>query len=156
MALFKKEITEEYFKLLEDVGDLGKGNMTKIKLQDDHLELSNLMQKTPTSLKYSKITDVQYSSEIEIIEKSKSVIGRAIVGKMLFGNVGAQVGAISGMGKKQKKERHFLFAISYIAVSGDDAVLLFEDTRLHHGFKLYQNLLSKCNLSTTNSNVSEL
>ncbi|MGN0352434.1 MAG: hypothetical protein ACI4ES_12345 [Roseburia sp.] len=159
MGLFsKKEVTSEYFNLLQDIGKLTAGNMTKIELFDDHLELSNMVQKTPITLKYSQITDVKYTDEIETIEKSKSVIGRAIVGKVLFGDVGAQVGAISGTGTKQKKEHHFLFAISYTTSLGEESALLFEDTRLHNGVKLYNNLLEKCNLTSGNPNndITEL
>lgn len=157
MGLFKqKEVTSEHFKLLQDVGKLGAGNATKVELFDDHLELSNMIQKAPISLKYSQITDVKYTDEIETIEKSKSVIGRAIVGKTLFGDIGAQIGAISGTGKKEKREHHFLFAISYVSTSGNDAVLLFEDTKLYHGFKLYKNLLEKCGLNSENSDITKL
>ena len=158
MGLFgKKEVTSEYFKLLQDVGKLGIGNATKVEIFDDHLELSNMIQKNPISLKYSQITDVAYTDEIETIEKSKSVIGRAIVGKALFGDVGAQVGAISGVGKKQKKQRRFLFAISYTSSSGEDSVLLFEDTRLYHGFGLYTALKKRCTLPISNSEeITEL
>lgn len=149
MGLFgKKEVNSEYFKLLQDIGKLGKNNMTKVELCEDHIELSNAIQRKPLTLKYSQITDVQYTQNIETVEKSKSVIGRAIIGKALFGDVGAQVGGMSGLGTKSKKELHFLFAISYISSSGEDAVLLFEDTRLYHGAKLYSNLRSKCNIQT--------
>lgn len=37
----------------------------------------------------------------EITEKDKSVIGRAVVGGLIFGAVGAIVGGMSGIGKKE-------------------------------------------------------
>ena len=158
MGLFsKKEVTSEYFVLLCDVGKLGKGNATKVELFEDHLELSNLTQKSPISLKYDQITDIKYTNEIETVEKEKSVIGRAIVGKMLFGDIGAQVGGMSGLGTKSQKEKHTIFAISYTSKNGDESVLLFEDTRHYHGPKLVMNLLKKCNIRTESSaEITEL
>ena len=68
-------------------------------------------------------------AEYETIEKDKSVIGRAIVGGLLLGPVGAIVGGMSGIGTKQEtkiiknekediyldivvQKQHFLFKVS--------------------------------------------
>lgn len=62
-------------------------------------------------LNYSQITDVFYGKKTKLIEKPKSIIGRTLVGGVLFGGTGAVVGAISGNGKKIKKETHLYFII---------------------------------------------
>ena len=67
------------------------------------IETSALMKKT---LKKSSIEDVQTMIcewESEFIKKDKSVIGRAIIGGVLFGGAGAVVGGMTGL-KPEEKE----------------------------------------------------
>lgn len=67
------------------------------------VETGALMKKT---LKKSSIEDVQTMVcewESEFIKKDKSVIGRAIVGGVLFGGAGAVVGGMTGL-KPEEKE----------------------------------------------------
>ena len=156
MGLFKSKkgsIMSENFVLLEDVGQLQKDLVVEVSLYDDHLELTApFMKKTPISLKYAQINDVFYGVQTDIIHKSKSPIGRAVAGGLLFGGAGAIVGAVSGTGKKDKKVSKFLFIISYTSSAGDDKLLQFEDTRLYKGPKLSKQLKELCGLS---SNAAE-
>ena len=109
MGLFKKkEITKEKFKCITPFGNIRKGNATWLELFDDHIAFtSRFVQDEPITLKYSKITNVDYVSEWEKYEKDRSPIGRAIVGQALFGDTGAQVGAISGLQKRKLKNSVF-------------------------------------------------
>lgn len=143
----KGSIISEYFMILEDVAQYKAGNMINVVLHDDHLELSVPIPKTqPITLRYSQITDVYYGFETEIVEKSKSVIGRAAAGGLVFGPVGAVVGAISGTGKKEKEELHRLFIVSYHSSNGEDKFLRFEDTRCFKGYKLSNKLKELCHI----------
>lgn len=143
----KGSLISDYFLLLDDVGQLKGGNMVGLALYDDHLELSAPMSPTPISLSYTQITDVYHGIETEIKEKNKSVIGRALVGGLLFSGVGAVVGAISGAGTKQTKTNKTVFIISYTASSGEDAFLKFEDTRHYKGTKINKKLRELCKIS---------
>lgn len=151
MGFFKSKkgsIISDYFLLLEDVGQLKAGNMIEVALYDENLELSAPMSPTPISLSYSQVTDIYYGTETEIRDKNKSVIGRALVGGLLFAGAGAVVGAVSGLGTKQEKIRKTLLIISYKSSNGeDDRFLKFEDTRHHNGAKLYSKLKCLCNVS---------
>lgn len=142
----KGSIISDYFKILHPLGKINEGLMVDVALFDDHLELKAPLTGAPISLNYSQITDIYYGIEDEIVEKNKSVIGRAVVGGLLFGGVGAIVGAASGTGKKEKKVRRFLFVISYTSSTGEDAFLQFEDTRLYKGVKLSKKLKELCGL----------
>lgn len=53
--LFKKKgsLASDYFCPQADIGPIRKGDMTELALYDDHLELSNLVVKTPVTLQYS-------------------------------------------------------------------------------------------------------
>lgn len=145
----KGSVISDYFMILHDVGQLKANNMIEVSLYDDHLTLSAPMSKQPITLDYEKITDVYYGFETEIVKQNKSVIGRAFVGKVLFGNIGAEVGAISGTGTKDKKEIHRLFIISYTSSAGEESFLKFHDTRCFKGKKLAKKLKELCCIEET-------
>lgn len=144
----KGSIISDAFQLVENHANLTKGLMYDVALYDDHLTIKLAFGKQEATLNYSQITDVFYGMETEITEKSKSVIGRAVAGGLLFGGIGAVVGGISGTGAKQKKERKFYFIISYSSSNGEDKFIHFEDTRLYKGSKVASELKKLCNIST--------
>ena len=71
---------------------------------------------------------------------------RAFAGGLLFGSTGAFVGALSGLGKKEKKVRKIVFIISYVTADGQEAFLPFEDTRLYKGPKVAAKLRELCGI----------
>lgn len=144
----KGSVISEFFKPLQDLGPIkADTGVVDVALYDDHLELkANLKKHEPITLQYSQITDVFYGLETEVVEKDRSVIGRAVAGGLLFGGVGAVVGGISGVGKKEKKVTKLLFIISYTAKDGQDAFLQFEDTRRYKGPKLAAKLRELCGI----------
>lgn len=150
MGLFKStkgSIISDNFVILDDLGQLKNGQTVDVALYDDHLELTApFMKIAPISLRYSQINDVYYGMQSEIVEKSKSPIGRAVVGGLLFGGVGAVVGAVSGTGTKDKKVNKFVFIIGYTSSSGEERFLAFEDTRLYKGPKLSRKLKELCSI----------
>lgn len=142
----KGSIISDAFKLVEGTS-LQPELMYDVALYDDHLTIKLPLGKQDTTLKYSQITDVFYGLQTEIVTTGKSVIGRAVAGGLLFGGVGAVVGAVSGSGTKQKKERRFYFIISYTSSAGEDKFIQFEDTRLYRGSKVAAKLKELCNIS---------
>lgn len=138
MGFFKStkgSIISDYFRLTQDLAQLKADNMYDVALYDEYLEIG-----AKVKLKYDQITDVYYGLQTEIAEKSKSVIGRAVAGGLLFGGVGAVVGAVSGSGTKEIKNKKFMFIISYKSSSGEDAFISFEDTRMYKGVKVANKL----------------
>lgn len=90
--------------------------MTEIHANDEKcgIEFQNkIHKKQNTFLAYNKLKNIEITTETEILEKSKSVIGRAAVGAVVFGPVGAIVGGLSGTGKKEKKKTNIYAIISY-------------------------------------------
>lgn len=79
-----------------------------------------------TCVPVENLLECKYQTKTELTSKDKSVIGRAIVGGLLFGSVGAVVGGISGTGQKIEKKRKFYFAVAY-AENGENVVRIFED-----------------------------
>lgn len=147
----KGSIISDAFKLVEDHANLTKGLMYDVNLYEDHLTIKVAFGKQEATLKYDQITDVYYGMETEIISKNKSSIGRAVAGGLLFGGVGAVVGAVSGTGTKDKKERHFYFIISYLSSTGEEKFINFEDTRLYRGTKVAAKLKELCNIKVESS-----
>lgn len=144
----KGSVISDFFKPLHDLGPI-KADMdvVDVALFDDHLELkANLKKHEPITLQYSQITDVFYGQETEVVKKDRSVIGRAVAGGLLFGGVGAVVGGMSGVGKKEKEVTRLLLIISYTSKDGEDAFLQFEDTRRYKGPKLAAKLRELCGI----------
>lgn len=143
MGFFKSKkgsVISDYFQLQEDIAGYSKGYMYEVALYDDHLEIIPLSKQNKLLLNYNQITDVFYGGKTELIQKPKSVIGRALVGGMIFGGTGAVIGAVSGTGTKTEKKTHLYFIISYTSSEGEEKYVQFEDTRNYKGFKLYKKL----------------
>lgn len=150
MGFFKSKkgsIISDYFSIETDLGQFRKGNAVDVALFADHLELQNAVgNKDTATLAYSQITDVFYGSEIQLQQQEKSPIARAFAGGLLFGSTGAVIGALSGLGKKEKKVRKFFFIIRYVTADGQEAFLPFEDTRLYKGPKVAARLRELCGI----------
>lgn len=150
MGFFKSKkgsIISDYFKSTQKQIGLSVGEACDIAIYDDHIEFEGSISKSKARLSLAQITDIYYGIETEIVLKNKSTIGRAVAGGLIFGSIGAVVGAASGVSPKQKKENHFVFIISYTAADGSDAFLQFEDTRLYKGAKVAKKLKELCNLN---------
>lgn len=149
MGLFSKSdkpLIEDNFKLINSIGGLPENNMYVVKLFDDKLTITAPLIKTSIELNYSQITDVFYGTQEEIQTLKKSVIKRALVGGLLFGGIGAVVGAVDGTGTKEKREKHLYFIISYLSSSGEDSYIQLEDVRMFKGSKLTTKLKELCNI----------
>lgn len=86
------------------------------------LETKNSHHEIP----YERIIRYGAVTRRQVIEIEKSVIGRAAIGGLLLGNVGAIVGGMSGIGnKKQIKDRNYLI-INYINRDGHVSAISFD------------------------------
>lgn len=91
-----------------------KGDYAGINLlADDTDNVYIRIDKKDVILPIEKIQAIEVGTETEILEKSKSVIGRGAVGA-LFGPVGAIIGAASGVGSKKKEKKKSFAVISYL------------------------------------------
>lgn len=111
-----------------------------LELEADHLKIT-AHDKSVRTLKYDKITDVLYTTNIEESRNAKSPIGRAIAGGIVLGPIGALVGAASGIGDKTQKQIRWQLYISYQTKDGSDAFLEFTDyTLFNSSFALVSEL----------------
>ena len=156
----KGSIISDAFKLTEDHANLKEGIMHDVALYDDHLTIKSVVGKNEANLKYSQITDVFYGAQKDIIlvKKEKSVIGRAMVGGLLFKSTGAIVGAISGTTGpkvKSKTKISLVFVISYKSSSGEDSYIQFEDTRMYKGKAVARKLCELCGIDDFTDKASK-
>lgn len=110
-----------------DVPGFHTGVPMRVTQEDFHQRLSidlRFFSKDSTSkyLPYNQIISVGTASEKEIIEQDKSVIGRAAVGGLLLGPLGAVVGGLSGTGSKKKTSYRNFFIINYCPADTPDDI----------------------------------
>jgi len=77
---------------------------------ENYLEIDNLNLKIP----FKKIQSIEVITEEEIIKKKKNMLGRAVVGGLLFGGVGAIIGGMSALNNDEDKIKHnYLIELKY-------------------------------------------
>lgn len=116
MGIFsKKEKPKKCrFAHQEGIAGIGKGTAVDLTLNSEKQAIvvtMPLSKMEPKTLEYARIQNVNYLSEKEIVEKSKSVVGRAVVGGVLLGPLGAVVGGVSGVGDKKKEKTEYYIEI---------------------------------------------
>lgn len=101
-----------------------------INKDENQLTFENKFDKVPNAnLSVDKITNAAWITEKEV--KDASVIGNAMVGGILFGGLGAMVGAVKGT--KKKSETYFV--INYTA---SDGTLKAISMKPHGDLKLFK------------------
>ncbi|MBD3107907.1 hypothetical protein IEO70_05970 [Bacillus sp. AGMB 02131] len=131
--------------------------MIKLEADDDQEKIRftvPFMKKEPVTLAYDQITDIEAFTEEQIKEKDKSVVGRAVVGGLLIGPLGAIVGGISGIGSKKKKKSKLFVVINYISKDGETKSISFEDTRMYFTNQFISHIKSKIQKADVNSDSS--
>ena len=133
MSIFGKKNKEGQrsvnLSYVDGVEGYSKGTAVTLSLNDDNqcvTMVARIYKKPPVKLRYEQITGINVISEKEIIEKSKNAVGRAVAGGILLGPLGAIIGGMSGIGKKQKSEAHYFMIINYISLDEEIKVLSYE------------------------------
>ena len=113
------------FKLIDGIPGWGQNVLViKAELLDDCIKFykSPFGESTSISLLYNQILKTKLYSEEQIIEKSKSVIGRAAIGS-LFGPLGTIIGGLSGTGSKKTKLKTYYYTISFVSSFGNPGLI---------------------------------
>lgn len=130
MGLFSKKENVIFYKFLVVDGcvpSMSAPSTVKISLLPEQIEIKQIFGgKSVAYLSYNQIIAAEKVNEKQIMELDKSVIGRAVVGGVLLGPLGAVVGGMSGIGSKNKTVYKDYFVINYTAKSSESAVLSFE------------------------------
>jgi len=129
MGIFgkKKEVTKVVLKHTDGLKSYGDA-MVNLEINDDKqciIITPKVYKIPPVSLKYENILNIASVSEKDIIEKNKSTVGRAIVGGVVLGPLGAIVGGMSGIGTNKGNQVNYYTVINY-QVDGEVKVLSFK------------------------------
>lgn len=138
--------TETSIRLLMYSGlkDIERGRAVSLELREDNLRIQELLGKKKGYLiAYNQITNVQTSSETQIIEKDKSVIGRGIAGGLLFGPAGAVVGGLSGLGTKTETKHNKSLIVSFTSKNGGEREISLQATDATMNFYIFVDNLKK-------------
>lgn len=149
MGIFSKKSNDISSKLMyvDGLDSFSFGIMVKLSLnsKDEYLELESVFkigkEKPKVYLNYNQVISISLVTEKEVIEQSKSTVGRAVAGGVLLGPVGAIVGGMSGIGNKTKNKTRNFVVINYKSRNGDIKIIRFEVPlgTLSH-YKLIENL----------------
>lgn len=94
-------------------------------------------------LPLNRIKDARKLTEQQITEANKSVVGRAVVGGLLLGPLGAIIGGMSGVGTKKKKEPEKNFLIITYNFEDTEKQLVFEIVGASIGWQQFLTELPK-------------
>lgn len=96
---------------LYGVPGLGQKEIVKLFFADDRLIIR--AKKRTFELNYEKLTAIKAAKETDLVKADKSVLGRAAVGGLVLGPLGAIVGGMSAVGGK-KNVRGELLILNYL------------------------------------------
>ncbi len=126
-----------YSKQVKHYEGLGirQGANCIVKLSNYELKLCDIKGRPIVGISLKDISNVAIISDKEIIEKDKSVIGRGIVGSVLFGGAGLILGGLSGLNKKQVIQNVDYLIINYKDNGEDKVINVYADAGvINNGF----------------------
>lgn len=120
----EKVFYEKAIKHYEGLG-IKEGANCIIRLTNYNLQLCDVKKRPILNISLKDISNVAIISDNELIEKDKSVIGRGVVGSVLFGGAGLILGGLSGLKKKQVMQNIDYLIINYKSNSEDKVVNVY-------------------------------
>lgn len=113
---------------VDGVESYSKGTAIELSLDDKEeclvMKARVFKDKPIVKLNYEQIVAAEVITEREIIESGKSTVGRALVGGVLLGSLGAIVGGMSGIGNKTKSSKHYFLVVNYKSSNSEEAKAL--------------------------------
>lgn len=116
-------------QFVDGIDNFSNGELVELSYHETENEIriksGAVKDKPVVHLSLDKIVNADVIREKDIIEKQKSVAGRAAVGGLILGPLGAIVGGMSGIGSKKKTKVKYYMVINY-KKDGEIKVLSFE------------------------------
>lgn len=146
---------------VDGVNSYIKGAAIELSIDDENKRITIIpraYKNLPTvHIKLEQIIAANVVTEKEIIEKSKSTVGRAIAGGVVLGPLGAIIGGMSGIGNKVSSSDKYYMVINYKSLEDEIKVLSFEivGASLHWG-SFIKELRTRVNSYTQESIEKEI
>ena len=99
----------------------------KVILHTHGLRIANFLYLPILDIHNSQIISIKQTTNSELINMDKSVIGRAAVGALILGPLGAVIGGMSGVGTKQKMQEKSFLVLNYWDIKSKAAQTLLVD-----------------------------
>lgn len=101
---------------VDGINGLANGSSVTLLLDEENKRILFDRKRTGENiamLSYKQLCGIKTMTESEVHEATKSVIGRAAVGGVLLGPLGAIVGGMSGVGTKKNETKRYFVVINY-------------------------------------------
>jgi hypothetical protein len=130
-ALIKEKKSKKvmHFKNISGLS-LSEGTLITLLKYDYGIIIEDSRKQYKIDISYKNIINIMCDTYSETETKNKSVLGRAVVGGVLTGGVGAIVGGMSGIGSKQKTKKVPIVRIDYVVKGVKDTILLEDSIEL--------------------------
>ena len=125
----RKQEARAYFSgdICDALGQIPAGHHVELRLDPDREVLTihsgGKKDGVEITLPYARIVSFKVEDEVSLV-KSGNVFGRAVAGGLLFGSVGALVGAASGTGKTDVS---WYGTLTYKAKTGEQAQITVKE-----------------------------
>lgn len=134
MGLFGKKKDKKKNKsihtfYISGIESYNKDNPTTLILDNwkESLIIESKESNYPTYvIDFNQIIVADVLTENEVLQENKSVVGRAAIGGVLLGPLGAIIGGMSGIGNKTYNQAHYYLVINYKSKTGEIKILSFE------------------------------
>ncbi|MHB9920620.1 hypothetical protein [Clostridium botulinum] len=105
------------------------------------------------NINFDKLVAIDIIHEKDIIETNKSSVGRAMVGGVLLGSLGAVIGGISGVGTKKSSKLRTFLVINYKSKDEEIKVISFEIENITMNMPKFINKLRE---NVSSDNIEEI
>lgn len=113
-----------------------------VRLTNYNLQICDVRRKPIFNISLRDISNIAVISDKELVEKDKSVIGRGVVGSVLFGGAGLILGGLSGLQKKQIMQNINYLIINYNSNGEEKVISLYANEGIiNNGFIKWVNKL---------------
>ncbi|WP_404988096.1 hypothetical protein [Clostridium culturomicium] len=149
MGFFKNKDKSINCLVVDGLPNYPKNTILQLNLNNESecLVISSKMYKNhpDVNLRYEQIVAANVITEQEIVQQSKSVIGRAAVGGVVLGSLGAIIGGLSGTGTKTNNQTEYYIVINYKSRELELKILSFKITGFSNWKAFIKELQSKIN-----------
>ena len=126
--------TEERPLLARLIHGLGVNTLSFVKMYFEADKVVVVLNQQKYFIPVERVLAVDFIDNKNIATKNKNVVGRGIVGGLLFGPAGLILGGLSGIGTKTAVTIETAFVVSFVNKNGEIDNLVFEyASNLHKG-----------------------
>ena len=101
------------------IPDLNKDVKFRMKVSEENIIINN-RQVIPLS----RVNATEVIKSTELVEKERNIVGRALIGGIVFGGIGAIVSGMTGLKNDKKSQDVDILIINYKDINGNDSQIV--------------------------------